>query len=87
MPKASIPDPYPLAGDGYTEDWDLSPHTQASIEKALDNRKVPATLNSILAALNTLNTKVDTTNSRLSTISGNVADIEKILDDHYNPGS
>lgn len=76
--KPLTPKPLPLDQNGYTEDLSTSPHIQASVEKALDNREVPATLSGVLSALSALNTKVATTNSIL-------ADIKKILDDHFNP--
>lgn len=92
--KPLTPKPYPLDQNGYTEDLNTSTHIEASVEKALDNRQVPDLLKSIISELkdvntklDTLNTRVNTTNSTLGTISGNVSDIEKILDDHYNPES
>lgn len=90
--KPITPKPFPLDQNGYTQDLSDDSHTQAAIEKALDNRKVPATLSAVVNALSALNTKVADTNTLLAntnTLLTNtntlLTDIKTILNDHFNP--
>lgn len=81
------PEAFPLDKKGYTQDLSTDSHQQSAIEKALDNRKVPATLSAIVNALSALNSKVADTNTLLTNTNTLLTDIKTILNDHFNPES